>query len=140
MVRKHDRTDAIEHRNVSEKARADRRVGAHFDPLLFGELCGLGEERLGNPDLADVVEQRAELDRGDLVGAETELAPDLDGVMHRRGGVSGEVRLLGFKRSDQRADDRDMRLLEPIVGLSQELVDRAELLIPLSNLRGLRHV
>src|SRR2546425_4820394 len=140
VVREHDRTDAIEHRHVAEKARADRRVGPHLDPLLVGELVRLGKDRLGNPDLADVVEERAEFYPGDLVGTEPELPPDLDGVVHRRRGVSREVRLLGLEGPDERADNRDMRLLETIVGLAQQLVDRAELLIPLSNFGGLRHV
>ena len=83
----HDRADAIEHRNVAEQTRADRRVGAHLDPLIFGELGRFGEQRLGDPDLANVVEQRAQLDRRDLLGPKAQLASDLHRVVHRRRGV-----------------------------------------------------
>ena len=81
---------------------------AHLDPLFVGELGGLREKCLRNPDLAHVVEERAQLDRGDLLCSEAELAGDLDGVVHRRRGVAGEMRLLRFEGADERADHGHM--------------------------------
>ena len=134
MVREHDRPDPVEHRHVAEEARADGWVSPHLDPLVLGKLGRFGKQRLGDADLSDVVEERAELDRRDLVRTECELSSDLDRVVHRRRRVPAEVLLLRLERPDQRADHREVRLLEPIVRLAQELVDRAELLVPLADL------
>src|SRR5437867_247924 len=140
VVRENEGPDPFEHRHVAEETRADRRVGAHLDPLFIGELGGLREKRLRNPDLAHVVEERAQLYRGDLLGAEAELAADLDRVVHGRRGVTGEVRLLCLERADERADHGHVRLLETVVRLTEKLVDRAQLLVALAHLRRLRHV
>src|SRR2546423_474335 len=140
VVREDERADPLEHWHVPEEARADRRMGTHLDPLLVGELGGLREKCLRNPDLAHVVEERAQLDRRDLLCTKAELAADLDRVVHRRRRVAGEMRLLRLESTDQRADHGDMRLLEPVIRLTQELVDRAQLLVPLADLGRLRHV
>src|SRR5215207_10769978 len=51
---------------------------AHDVPLLVRERPGLVEDRLGDADLADVVEQRAELDVPDLVARQPDYRCDLD--------------------------------------------------------------
>src|SRR5205807_9022616 len=63
ILREDDRADPLEHRHVPEEAGADRRMRPHRRPLGLGQLGGLLEHRLGDADLADVVEERAELDR-----------------------------------------------------------------------------
>src|SRR6187431_2057465 len=53
-------------RDPGEDLRPDRRVRAHDPPLRRGERTGLVEDALGDADLADVVEQEAELGVGVL--------------------------------------------------------------------------
>ena len=59
-------------------------------PLLLGQRPGLEQDRVRDPDLADVVEERAELQPLQRVGVEAELAADAEevSVIQRvRGGV-----------------------------------------------------
>src|SRR4051794_13250874 len=52
------------------------RVAAHDIPLVVAQRTGLVDDLLGYADLADVVQQRAELDEPPLVLAEAELVCD----------------------------------------------------------------
>src|SRR5207253_6521052 len=72
VARADDRRDVRERLDRREDPLADDRVRAHHRPLLVVERRALVQHRLRDADLADVVEERAELDRLDelLAGAE----------------------------------------------------------------------
>src|SRR3712207_7613442 len=57
--------------------RSDR-VRAHDRPLRLVERTGLVDDLLRDVDLADVVEQRGELEVAQLVGAQAKCASHLD--------------------------------------------------------------
>ena len=48
--------------DVAQDLRADHGVAAHQRVLLLGQRAGLEQDRVGHGDLADVVQQEAELD------------------------------------------------------------------------------
>ena len=73
-----DRTDVLELLDRREDPLAELRVRLDQRPLLVRQRPRLGQDRGRNPDLADVVEQRAELDALQRAGIETELLADLD--------------------------------------------------------------
>ena len=75
---------------MAQDLRADLRVLDHQRPLLGGQRAGLEQDRVGHGDLADVVEQEAELDLGvDLdaggVGDPQPVGGDALGVLARVG-------------------------------------------------------
>ena len=140
MVGKDDRPHALEHRHVAEEVRADGRVRPHLAPLALIERTRLAQHRLGHADRADVVEQRAELDLGGLVFREAEPLGDSDRQRHGAGSLLGAIVLLCLKRSDERADDGEVRFLEAIVGALQHVVHRFELGVAGAHLAGLGHV
>ena len=97
---------------MGEQVRPDERVEAHLDPLLIAERRRLAQDPVGDADLADVVEERAQLHGRDLIGAKTELPRDRDRVEHRRGGVALGGAVLRLERPKERADHREVRFLE----------------------------
>src|SRR5437867_11897013 len=52
--------------DAGEDAMPNLRVPLHFLPLLGGELARLSKNRVRDPDLAHVVQQRSPADLGDL--------------------------------------------------------------------------
>ena len=52
--------DRLEARDARHQAVADARVQLHHGALLGGQAAGLEQDPLGDPDLAEVVQQRAE--------------------------------------------------------------------------------
>ena len=79
-------------RAAGEHLRADRRVGLHLRVLRDGELATLGEHRVGDSDLADVVQRRREPEQLDLVGGQSQALRDAarqhaDAVCVLAGGV-----------------------------------------------------
>src|SRR5437667_12556393 len=74
---------------------------------------------LGYADLSDVVEERAKVHGGDLVGTEAESLRDRQRVLHRGCGVAlGRVILRG-ERPEKRCDHRVVRCLESLRGSVQ---------------------
>src|SRR3954451_22182156 len=73
----HDRTHLFEAVDRSDDLLAQLRM--HLDDLsLFrGQRARLRENRLRDPDLADVVEQRSQLEALERRALEAELLPDL---------------------------------------------------------------
>ena len=73
----HDEPDAAEQpADAVEHPLALDRVGLHQRPLLVVQLAGLVDDRVGDVDLADVVQQRAELGLAPHVLADAELLGD----------------------------------------------------------------
>src|SRR5206468_10818505 len=87
VMRKHDRPDSFEVRDLPDEIRSDDGVRLHLGPLFVGERGGLPQNVLGDADLSDVVEKRAEIDRGDLVRPEAERLRDGERVLHAGGGA-----------------------------------------------------
>ena len=112
MVREHDGTDALEIRHLTQEIRADDRVRAHLGPFLVAEPRRLSEDVLRDADLSDVVEERAELHGRHLVRPEPQGSRDRDRVLHRGRRVTVRMAVLRRERSEERGDDRDVRLLE----------------------------
>ena len=65
-------------RAAGEHLRADRGVGLHLVELLDGQLAPLAQDRVGDRDLADVVQRRGEADQLDLGGGQPQVLGDGD--------------------------------------------------------------
>ena len=63
--------------NFVDDARALGRVRLHLGVLPVVELRGLDEDRVGDGDLADVVEERAEAQRVELLRASVRAPPPI---------------------------------------------------------------
>ncbi len=70
-----------------------------------------------DPDLADVVEERTELEPLECGAVEAELAPDEQRHVGDPAGVRRGVRVIRLERIRERGDGRDERLLEVLVVL-----------------------
>src|SRR5439155_831263 len=136
LEREDDRAHGLQHRDVREKVRPDRRVGPHLAPLALVERARLTEHGLGHADRADVVEERAQPDRGDLILPAAETLSDRDGESHRLRGLHRTLVAFRLERTDERADDRQMRFLEAIVRALQRVVHRLELGVAGAHLAG----
>ena len=97
-----------------EDARADVRVLLHARHLLGAQRAGLAEDRLGDADLADVVQQRAQADDPRLAGRDAQPLADGAGQLGDLAGVVVGVRILGLERGGQRAEGGEVRLLQPL--------------------------
>jgi hypothetical protein len=103
---------------------ADLRVGPHHRPLLRAELAALEQDRVGDADLPDVVQQRAAVDVEQVAlrhaGDDREVErPERDAV-----GVARGLLLPRVEGADQRAQ----RLLAALVEALQRLLEVARAL------------
>ena len=72
---------ALEERDAAEHLLAEHRVRLHQAPLVLGRAARLPEDLVGDPDLADVVEQEAVLARsGRRASSASIAARELDRV------------------------------------------------------------
>ena len=97
--------------------------------LLLGQLAGLEQDRVGHRDLADVVQQEAELDLRRLLDREPDGAGQLHPVRGDALGVLAGVRVARLDGVRQRAHGR-------AVGAAQLLRARALLLEDLAQIGG----
>src|SRR6185312_167560 len=79
----------LEHALALDRVRVDDR------PLLDRQLAGLVDDLLGDPDLADVVEERDELDVSALPRLEPELVRDGDCQLDDLTAVAAGVGVVG---------------------------------------------
>src|SRR5258706_476971 len=101
----YDRRDEGAHRQRLADPLADERMAAHLDPLGAGEGRRLREDRVVDPDLADVVEESPERDRAEGRGLQPERGAD---PVRERGqtlAVLLRERVLGLDRVRERGDD-----------------------------------
>ena len=82
----------------------------HHLPLLVVERARLVEDALGDPDLADVVQEGADLDRVELDAAVAEAACERDGDAGDALGVAAGVVVLRLHRAGERPDRLDVLL------------------------------
>ena len=101
MVVAHDRQQRVARGQAAEDARAGLGVLAHERPLVLVERVGLEQQLDGQRELADVVDERAELDRGGGVGVGPELQRDVARVEGDRGRVLGGLGIEGRERAHE---------------------------------------
>ncbi len=111
----HDAPDFGELLDRSEDARAE--VGMRLDDraLVVGQRPGLREDRLRDPDLADVVEEGAELQALQRAWLQSELLADAEREIRDPPSVRGDVGVVRLQRVRQRLDRGHERALEPLV-------------------------
>ena len=80
-----------------------------------GERAGLGEDSRRDPDLPDVVEERAELEALQLVRLEPELLADLQREVGDPACVRRGVLVVGLERVRERLDGGEERALQRLV-------------------------
>ena len=92
--------------------------------FLVGQRPRLGQDRRGDPDLADVVEQRSELDALQRCGVEPELLADRDGHVADPARVRRRVLVLRLESIGERLDGGEECSLE---ALERERIRECEL-------------
>ncbi len=112
-----DRDEIAERLDRREDRPAEGRVGLHDHPLLRGERGRLVENGVGNADLADVVQQRRELDPADLIRRELHLDRDDPRQGRDPGRVAPGVRIARVDRGGERLHRREVELAQSSVML-----------------------
>ena len=115
MLVAHDRAHAREELDRSEDLLADDRVALHDLALGVVERALLVEDRLGDRDLADVVEDGSVAQVAQLRLVHPELTPDGLRPLHDRVRVMGGVGVLGLQRGRQRLGGAEVRAIELLV-------------------------
>src|SRR5439155_8073025 len=82
--------------------------------LVIGERSWLGEDRFRNSDLADVVEERAQLESLQRPAVETEALADPERQVCDPARVRRRVLVIRLERIRKRLDGRDEGLLETL--------------------------
>ncbi len=114
MARAHQRHQLGEERHRLEDAGADVGVLLHHGDLLACQRPGLSQDRLGDADLADVVQQRAQLDDPGVGVVELELGAHASGQVGDLAGVVVGVGILGLESSRQGAQRGEVGVLQPL--------------------------
>src|SRR5205823_11173914 len=78
VVLSHDARGPVEQLDAAQYLLPMQRVLAHLTPFFFRQRRGLAQDGVRHPDLADVVEERAEFERARLLAAEAEFAPEAE--------------------------------------------------------------
>ena len=99
-----DRADVLELADRAEDPLAELRMRLDDLPLLVRERAGLRQQRRRDADLADVVEERSELDPLQRLRLEAELLADADRQVGDPARVRGRVLVVGLERVRQRLD------------------------------------
>jgi len=90
-------------------------VGLDQRTLLGGQAARLRQDHARNADLADVVQESAELEPLQRVLIQLEPAADAKREIRDPPSVRGRVFVLRFERVRERLDGRDEAALEPLV-------------------------
>ena len=85
---------------------AQQRVALHVLVLVVGELGGLVEDRVGDADLAHVVQQPGQAQAREPPGLEAQLGADEPAQLRDGLAVAARVGVLGVDRARQRAGQR----------------------------------
>src|SRR5690606_17392054 len=94
--------------------RAGDGVVLHGDPFLVGQLAGLVEDLERDLGLADVVEESAHAEPGQLAAGEADVLSQSACVVGDAAAVSGGVRVLRVDGGGPGGDDAQIRLLETV--------------------------
>jgi hypothetical protein len=87
--------------DVAQNLLPVQRVLAHLHPLGLVERARLAQDGVGHADLADVVQQRAELQRAQLLFAEPHLTTQSEAEVDDALGVAVRLGVAGFERRRQ---------------------------------------
>ena len=117
-----------------DDARALLGVALHQRPLLGRERGGLQQDRVGDRELADVVEERGVAEQVELRLGEAELAADRERELLHAARVAGRVRVARVDRRGERLHRRGRALLEQPVRLLERDVLRLDRLGRLAEL------
>ena len=101
VVIAHDRDQRVARREAREDARPGLGVLAHERPLLVAQGVGLEQQADRQRELADVVDERAELDAGCAVAIGSEAQGYVARVQRDDGRVLGGLRIEGGERAHQ---------------------------------------
>ena len=81
MVVANDRKDQPQRSQGSTDPLADHRMQPHDARLFRRQRTWLQEDRLGNSDLAEIVQISGPTEGPEMIRGEAELLPELDGVI-----------------------------------------------------------
>ena len=110
VVRPHDRHEVAQRLDRREDRPTDRGVGAHDHPLVGAQRAGLVQDRVRHADLADVVQQRTELDATQLVRRKPHLVRDRPRERGDPRGVAAGVWIARVDRGGERLHRREVEL------------------------------
>ncbi len=113
-----DRPHVLELLDRSQDPLPELGMGLDQLPLLVGQRPGLRQDRGRDPDLADVVEERSELDPLQRSALEPELLADFHGHVPDPARVGRRVLVLRLERVGERLDGREEGALEALEGES----------------------
>ena len=122
----HDRRDVLESRKALDHLRSPARAASDDLPLVLVERAFLQEDRVGNADLAGVVQARGERDLGERSLVEAQLLRDPRGEPHDALRVLPRVAVVKVDRGREGLDARGVRDLEALVHVALLERDRAE--------------
>ena len=113
-------------RHRAHDLRAHLRVDLHLPPLVRRERAGLGQDVLGNGQLADIVKQRRDLDRLRVQLRELELPRQRGGVVLDPLDVRAAVAVLGLNGAREhlgalQVELRPLRDTPPFFGDAAEI-------------------
>ena len=118
-----------ERRDPRDDLRAAGHVLAHDRGLRAVEPLGLREDRVGHPDLADVVEERRRREGAELSRGEAELASDRERDAANALRVARGIRIARLDRGVERLDRLEQRRLELARRLDEVVRARLEILV-----------
>ena len=116
-----DRQMRRKKRNRSQNARADDGVRANQFEFRRGQRRLLAQHLVGHADLADVVQQGAEPQRGEIRIGQLERPSHFDRQRAHALGMTSGVRIAGIERRRQSMDGAEIRGLRLGFGLRQEI-------------------
>src|SRR5207248_11727297 len=119
VVLSHDARGPFEELDAAKYPLPVQRVLPHPDPLLLRQRRGLAQYRVGHPDLADVVEERAELQRARLLAAQAEFAPEPEAEADYPLRVSVRLGVARFERGCERLERGAVGVFERTEGAVQ---------------------
>ena len=101
MVPTHQRQEMVQLLDGAQDLLAHRRMSAHQHPLFVGEPPWLAQDLIGNADLADIVNQRAQPQRLDVLGGQPHLGGDGDRIARDAIRVRRRIAIAQVNRRDQ---------------------------------------
>ncbi len=116
----------LQEADLGQDVEAPGGVLLHDVPLVAGERAGLAQDAVGDRHLADVVEQRAPLDRLPLVRRLAQRARQGQRVERHPEGVAGGLVVPRVGGGDHRADRLDVGALARPLRLFERHQQRAE--------------
>ena len=115
MAMTDDCADLLEAVDRGDDPLAELRMRLHDRALVRGEPAGLREDLARDPDLPDVVQERAELEPLQRAVVEADLAADTERKVSNPAGVRRRVLVVRLECVRERLHRRDKAALESLV-------------------------